>query len=232
MCEYEQEIHKIGEYEQEVHKIGEYEQAIHKIGEYEQETHRSHGNELKNLKNAYKMKDCIPRNRVTRPNVMTHSCNQLLRNQLTPTEFLLKQERSRFPCHVSDPEPSLIKLAESVISKRQERTVIRSSPRRSHQSNGAFENYQKQLQGQVRTMLAALQERTQYRPTTDSALMKWIVRHAAWLIPRFRGNDVKSPFYRAVGGPYRGKLLEFGDSVLAHLPEVEKRIWESCTEAG
>ena len=60
---------------------------------------------------------------------------------------------------------------------------IRGSPRRSHQSNGALENYQKQLQGQVRTMLAAFQERTQYRyrPTTDSALRKWIVRHAAWL---------------------------------------------------
>ena len=71
-------------------------------------------------------------------------------------------------------------------------------------------------------MLAALQDRTQYRPTTDSALMKWIVRHAAWLIPRFRGNDVQSPFYRAMGGPYRGKLLEFGESVLAHLPEVGK----------
>ena len=71
-------------------------------------------------------------------------------------------------------------------------------------------------------MLAALQDRTQYRPTTDSALMKWIVRHAAWLIPRFRGNDVQSPFYRATGGPYRGKLLEFGESVLAHLPEVGK----------
>ena len=78
----------------------------------------------------------------------------------------------------------------------------------------------KQLQGQVRTMLAALQERTQYRPTTDSALMKWIVQHAAWLIPRFRANDVHSPFYRAMGGPYRGRLLELGASVLAHLPEV------------
>ena len=78
-----------------------------------------------------------------------------------------------------DPEPSLIKWAESVKSKRQERTVIRSFPRRSHQSNGAVENYQKQLQGQVRTMLAALQDRTQSRLTTDSALMKWIVRHAA-----------------------------------------------------
>ena len=33
--------------------------------------------------------------------------------------------------------------------------VIQSSPRRSHQSNGAVENYQKQLQRQVRTMLAA-----------------------------------------------------------------------------
>ena len=59
-----------------------------------------------------------------------------------------------------DPEPSLIKWAESVNSKRPERTVIRSSPRRSHQSNGGVENYQKQLQRQVRTMLAAMQERT------------------------------------------------------------------------
>ena len=38
-----------------------------------------------------------------------------------------------------DPEPSLIKWAESVKSKRTERTLIRSSPRRSHQSNGGVE---------------------------------------------------------------------------------------------
>ena len=85
-----------------------------------------------------------------------------------------------------------------------------------------MENYHKQKQRQVRTMLAALQERTHYRPTTDSAQMKWIVRHAAWLIPRFKRNDVQSPFYRAMGGPYRGKLLEFGESVLAYLAEVGK----------
>ena len=71
-------------------------------------------------------------------------------------------------------------------------------------------------------MLVAMQDRTQHRPTTDSALMKWIVRHAAWLIPRFRSDDAESPFYRAMGGPYRGKVLEFGESVLAHLPEVGK----------
>ena len=63
-------------------------------------------------------------------------------------------------------------------------------------------------------MLAARQENTQYRPSADNALMRWIVRHAAWLIPRFR----ESPFCRAMGGPYRGKLVEFGETVLAHLP--------------
>ena len=71
-------------------------------------------------------------------------------------------------------------------------------------------------------MLAAMQERTQYRPTTDIALKRWIVRHAAWLIPRFRSNDAQSPFYRAMGGPYRGEFLEFGETVLAHLLEVGK----------
>ena len=72
-------------------------------------------------------------------------------------------------------------------------------------------------------MLAAMQEHTKYRPSADNALMRWIVRHAAWLIHRFRGSEIQSPFYRAMGGPYRGKLVEFGETVLAHLPEVGKR---------
>ena len=38
----------------------------------------------------------------------------------------------------------------------------------------------------------------------------------------FRGSEAQSPFYRAMGGPYRGKLVEFGETVLAHLPEVGK----------
>ena len=46
-----------------------------------------------------------------------------------------------------DPEPSPIKWAESVKSKRSERTVIRSSPTRSHQSHEGVENYQKTAAG-------------------------------------------------------------------------------------
>ena len=81
-------------------------------------------------------------------------------------------------------------------------------------------------------MLAAMQEHTQYRPSADNALMRWIVRPAAWRIPRFRGSDVQSQFYRSKGGPYRGKLVEFGETVLAHLPEGRKGIWKSRTKIG
>ena len=84
-----------------------------------------------------------------------------------------------------EPEPSLIEWAESVKSKRTERTVIGSSPRRSHQSNGGVENCQKQLQGQIRTMLAAMHTiQTIRRQRTD----EMDCPTAAWLIPRFRGS--------------------------------------------
>ena len=51
----------------------------------------------------------------------------------------------------------------------------------------------KQFQGQARTMLPALQDHTQHRPTTDGALMNWIIRYAAWLIV-----DAQSPWASTV----------------------------------
>ena len=33
---------------------------------------------------------------------------------------------------------------------------------------------------------------------------------------------MQSAIYCAMGGPYRGKLVEFGETVLTHLPEVGK----------
>ena len=121
-----------------------------------------------------------------------------------------------------DPEPSLIRLGES----EQSSEVLQDDLIRATVLSKTIRN---SCRDKCRTILAALQERTRHRPTTDSALMKWIVRNAAWLLPRFRENDVQSPFHRAMGGSYRGrpmggsyrgKLLGFGESVLAHLPEV------------
>ena len=131
-----------------------------------------------------------------------------------------------------DPEPSLIKWAESVKSQRTEITVIRSSPRRSHQSNGGVENYQKQLQGQVRTMLAAMQEHTKYRPSADNALMRWIVRHAAWLIPRFRGSEIQSPILSCHGRTVSWKIGGIWRNSSCTSSRGRKRIWKSSTKIG
>ena len=50
------------------------------------------------------------------------------------------------------------------------------------------------LQRPARTLLAALQDRTQRRPTFDSALVKWINRHTVWVSPSFRGDDAQLPW--------------------------------------
>ena len=46
---------------------------------YELKIHKSGADELKIHKSAYELKGCKIRSRVVRPNVITHSCNQLLR---------------------------------------------------------------------------------------------------------------------------------------------------------
>ena len=114
--------------------------------------------------------------------------------------------------------------------KRQDGTVIGSSPRRSHQSNKAVENYRKLFQERVRTM--ATQGYTEYRPTTDSALMKRSVRHAARLIHQFRENVALSPFYRAMGWSVWWKVAGIWSFCACSPSRGGERIWESRTEAG
>ena len=85
-----------------------------------------------------------------------------------------------------DPEPSLIKWAESVKFKKNRKNshskfsqTVTSKQWRSRKLSG------NSCRDKCDTMLAAMQEHTKYRPSADNALMRWIVRHAAWLIPRF-----------------------------------------------
>ena len=119
-----------------------------------------------------------------------------------------------------DPEPSLIKVGRKCPNDQNEPS-FEVLPDGHIKATVELKTVRNSCRD-VRTKLAAMQERTHCRPTADSALKRWIVRHAVWLIPRFRGGDVQSPFYRALGRPYRGKLVEFGETVLAHLPEVGK----------
>ena len=64
------------------------------------------------------------------------------------------------------------------------------------------------------------------RPHTVSSLMKWIVRRAVWLIPRFFffGKRCTVPFYRAMGGTTVNALVndEIGVEAKPLSQELEK----------
>ena len=95
-----------------------------------------------------------------------------------------------------DPEPSLIRWAKKCeirTTRANSHPMFSQTITSEQRSSGKLPK--NRCKDQWRTMLAALQDHTQYIPTTDNALMKWIVRHAAWLIPRLRRNDVQSPLY-------------------------------------
>ena len=103
--------------EQEIHKIMRTSKRLKKSHEYKQEMHKSQeescvraedsqkwcrrAEDSQKLQNSWKRAEdsqkCVraerlqTRSRVVRLNVMTHACNQLLRIQLTLTEFLLRR---------------------------------------------------------------------------------------------------------------------------------------------
>ena len=81
-------------------------------------------------------------------------------------------------------------------------------------------------------MLAAMQERTHYRPTADGALMRWNVRHTAWLIPRFLGGDVQSPVLSCHGRTVSRKTGGLWRNSSCTSSRGWKGIWTSPTEVG
>ena len=124
----------------------------------------------------------------------------------------------------------LIKLAESVKSKRQERTTTRCFPRRSLQSNGALEKCQEQWQRQMRAMLATLQDRTQCRQTTDSALMKWIVQHLVH--SSFRGKRCAIPVLSCGGSSVSWNGAGLSANLCLLVLRGSERLKGSCATSG
>ena len=71
-----------------------------------------------------------------------------------------------------------------------------------------------------------------YRPSADNALMRWIVRHAAWLIPRFRGGEVQSPIQSCHGRDHILKIGGVWRNSSSTPSRGRKRIWKSSTKVG
>ena len=115
----------------------------------------------------------------------------------------------------SDQEPVLVQLLKAVQSRRVKRTLVRHGPRASHQSQGKIENANRVINGVCRAMWLSLENLLQEKLPSDSILIAWLIRHAAWSLTIFQvKNDGRTAFVRVFGKAYTSQVLPFGERVM------------------
>ena len=118
----------------------------------------------------------------------------------------------------SDQEPSIKHLVDEIGRRKAEaggRWIRENSPVDSHASNGVVERAIQSVQGQVRVMKGALEERWGVKIGSKHAVIPWIVEYAAHLLNRFEvSHDGKTAYERYKGKFAKHMGIEFGEGVL------------------
>ena len=114
----------------------------------------------------------------------------------------------------SDNEPAIEALVEGVRNKRGERTMVKKSPKYSHQSNGAAENAVRRIDSLTRTYVCVLQEKIGDKVDSKSIILPWLVRHAAYVLNRYiKRDDGRSAWARLRGKECDSPLAQIGETV-------------------
>ena len=115
----------------------------------------------------------------------------------------------------SDQEPVFVQLLKAVQSRRVKRTLVRHGPRASHQSKSKIEYANRVINGVCRAMWLSLEDLLQEKLPSDSILLAWLIRHAAWCLTRFQvKNEGRTAFVRVFGKAYTSQVLPFGERVM------------------
>ena len=119
----------------------------------------------------------------------------------------------------SDNEPALVSLVEAWgklrAAKGGKRMVIEHSPVHSSKSNGVVERAVQAVQGMIRTMRSALEEKWGAKLDVAHPIWTWMAEYAGWLLTRCEvGRDGKTAYERIKGKHARVQGMEFGEAVL------------------
>ena len=116
----------------------------------------------------------------------------------------------------TDQEPAIDALMEDVVKTRGERITLReNSPVGSSGSNGVAERGVQSVEGVIRTLRSAFEERIGMRVKAEEKIVTFLAEYAAYLInKREIGKDGKTAYERNKGK--RGEVLavEFGEKLL------------------
>ena len=90
-----------------------------------------------------------------------------------------------------------------------------NSPVKDSQSNGAIERGIQSIEGQVRTLISALQARLGVRISPDDCVLPWLIQHAGETLSHHQvGSDGKVPYQRLRGRKLKRHLVEFGEKIM------------------
>ena len=118
----------------------------------------------------------------------------------------------------SDQEPAIQAIVDEVGRRRAAigagRFVVEHSPVGASASNGVAERAIQSVQGQVRVLKLALEDRLQVKIPHRHPVVPWIMEYAGFLLNRFEvGRDGKTAYERLKGRRSRTLGLEIGEAI-------------------
>ena len=124
----------------------------------------------------------------------------------------------------TDQEPSIEALVADIVKTRGRKiTHVERSPVGSSGSNGVAERAVQSVEGVMRTLVSALQERLGVRIGADERIVTFVAEYAAYLLNRKEvGKDGKTAYERSKGKKATILAIEFGEKLLYKLKPKEK----------
>ena len=109
---------------------------------------------------------------------------------------------------------------QQIRMKQGLRTVVSFAAKGDHQSNGLIEQNVQSVRQQCNILLGQLEEKAGTVVDTMSAVHAWAWKHACFLINRYRVQQDTTSFEKLTGTRYTGKIVRFGEQVLARVRKV------------
>ena len=103
-------------------------------------------------------------------------------------------------CLKSDNEPAMLAMQRAIATARSETTLPRNSLECDPQSNGGAEKAAQDITDMTRRLLMGFEARLKTKVDLRLPIVFWIVRHAAFVLTRFRiGKDGHTAWRRLNG---------------------------------
>jgi hypothetical protein len=136
----------------------------------------------------------------------------------------------------TDQEPAIAFLVKDLVAERGDekgsRTIVEHSPIASSGSNGVVERAVQTVEGQIRVLKLALEERLGVKVPASSCIVAFLAEYSAYLLNRLEvGKDGKTALERSKGKSASVLGIEFGEKLMYKTKfankaaKIEKR-WE------